>query len=332
MLGLYRILKEMNSPETKIELVIDAPSVSSSSYAEISTVSIAKKSSHPELVIDVPRVSISSFDEATTFAIAKKSPSSWILTRFHAGYFRMSLSFSGQVLLWKSLHDSPIKNLLAIQPTLPSDVFILFWLSALIILSIFSLVYILRCFFHYNLVKTEFRHKVGVNYLFAPWISWLLLLQSSPFITPKSTRYKVMCWLFICPVLALDVKIYGQWFTKGTRVLSVFANPASQMTVIANLVGARSAAQMGWKETAMFLFSIGITHYVVLFVTLYQRPLGIYQLPARLRPVFFIFIATPSAASLTWRSVSGSFGTASKILFFLSFFHFASLVIYFIFL
>jgi hypothetical protein len=35
-------------------------------------------------------------------------------------------------------------------------------------------------------VKAEFLHHVGVNYLFAPWISWLLLLQSSPFITPKT--------------------------------------------------------------------------------------------------------------------------------------------------
>nr|CAD1842462.1 unnamed protein product [Ananas comosus var. bracteatus] len=69
------------------------------------------------------------------------------------------------------------------------------------------------------------------------------------------------------------------------------ANPASQITVIANLVGARAAAQMGWRETAVCMFAVGMAHYLVLFVTLYQRFLGSNSLPAMLRPVFFLFFA-----------------------------------------
>lgn len=167
---------------------------------------------------------------------------------------------------------------------------------------------------------------MGVNYLFVPWISWLLLLQSSPFTDPKATHYLVLWWVFALPVVALDVKIYGQWFTKGKRFLSMEANPTSQLSVIGNLVGARAAAEMGWKEIALFMFSLGMAHYLVLFVTLYQGFSGSHRLPAMLRPVFFQFIAAPSMASLAWDSICGTFDVPSKMLFFLSLFLFAALV------
>ncbi|CAN1824214.1 S-type anion channel SLAH4 [Linum perenne] len=181
--------------------------------------------------------------------------------------------------------------------------------------------------FFSNMVKSEFSNHVAVNYLFAPWISWLLLLQSAPFLPPQtSLSYLVLWWVFAAPIVALDVKIYGQWFTKGKRFLSTVANPTSQLSVIGNLVGAQAAANMGWKESAVCLFSLGMVHYLVLFVTLYQRLSGGNRIPAMLRPVFFLFFAAPSVASLAWKSIVGGFDTTSKMLFFLSLFLFTSLI------
>ncbi|KAF8414118.1 hypothetical protein HHK36_002117 [Tetracentron sinense] len=209
---------------------------------------------------------------------------------------------------------------------LPSTAFVLLWSLALFTLLSLSLLYIFRCFFHFHMVKAEFLDHVGVNYLFAPWISWLLLLQSAPFVPPNTRCYLVLWWVFAIPVVVLDVKIYGQWFTKGKRFLATVANPSSQLSVIGNLVGARAAAKMGCKESAVCMFSLGMAHYLVLFVTLYQRLSGSDRLPAMLRPVFFLFIAAPSMASLAWDSISGTFDTPSKMLFFLSLFLFTSLV------
>uniref|UniRef100_A0A0A0LH36 S-type anion channel SLAH4-like n=1 Tax=Cucumis sativus TaxID=3659 RepID=A0A0A0LH36_CUCSA len=140
---------------------------------------------------------------------------------------------------------------------------------------------------------------------------------------------------FVVVIVVLDVKIYGQWFTKGRRFLCSVANPTSQLSVIGNLVGAQAAGRMGWKESALCLFSLGIVHYLVLFVTLYQRFSGVDRLPSMLRPVFFLYIAAPSFASLAWESISGAFDAPSKMLFFLSLFLFTALVInlnYFVFL
>lgn len=251
-----------------------------------------------------------------------------ILTKFHAGYFRISLSLGGQALLWKTLtdpsHDSnAIRHVLRM---LHPSAFIVFWSFAFFTLLLLSLLYLLKCFYYFKLVEAEFLHHVGVNYLFAPWISWLLVLQTAPFLSPETVPYLVLWWVFAVPVVVLDVKIYGQWFTKGKRFLSKVANPTSQLSVIGNLVSAQAAAHMGWKESAVCLFSLGMMHYLVLFVTLYQRLSDGDRLPVMLRPVFFLFFAAPSVASLAWEGIAGAFDMGSKMLFFLSLFLFTSLV------
>nr|VDD08912.1 unnamed protein product [Brassica oleracea] len=124
----------------------------------------------------------------------------------------------------------------------------------------------------------------------------------------------------------LNTKLYGQWFTTEKRFLSIMANPASQVSVIANLVAARGAVEMGWKECALCLFSLGMVHYLVIFVTLYQRLPGGNNFPTTLRPVSFLFFGAPATGSLAWNSICGTFDTVAKMLFFLSLFIFVSLV------
>ncbi|PIN04396.1 hypothetical protein CDL12_23067 [Handroanthus impetiginosus] len=264
----------------------------------------------------------------TSIAKHTKDLATFILTRIHAGYFRITLSLGWQALLWKILLQPSQDSRITFQvPKLfYCTILTILWSFSLIVLILLSVLYSLKCIFWFNMIKQEFMHPVGVNYLFAPWISWLLILESAPFVTPKHASFVILWWIFAVPVMILDVKIYGQWFTKGKRFLTAVANPASQLSVIGNLVGARAAAKMGWREVSVFLFSLGMVHYLVLFVTLYQRLSGGDRLPAMLRPVFFLFFAAPSGASLAWYSISGSFDTPSKMLFFLSLFLFASLI------
>ncbi|XP_062177471.1 S-type anion channel SLAH1-like [Alnus glutinosa] len=281
-----------------------------------------------EITIDHAPTTDTAQPHCEPLTIIIRRSSSLILTKFHAGHFRISLSLCSQALLWKTLGE-PTNDAHAFRRVLsmlPSTAFHLLWSLALFTLLFQSLVYILRCLFRFEMVKNEFFNHVGVNYLFAPSISWLLLLQSSRFIVPSTIYYKIFWCASVVPIVVLDVKIYGQWFTKGPWLLSTMANPASQLSVIGNFVAAGAAAPMGWRECALCMFSLGITHYLVLFVTLYQRLSGSSDLPVMLRPVFFLFIATPSIASLAWESISGNFDVSSKMLFFLSLFLFMSLV------
>ncbi|XWS21006.1 hypothetical protein CRYUN_Cryun30bG0017800 [Craigia yunnanensis] len=291
-----------------------------------------------QLEVDTPQSSSSSSvathqfqNSSLSTCVARRIKESFtaILTKFHAGYFRVSLSFGGQALLWKTLTgptDDSSTLRFRFQLFHPTA-FTLLWSFAFFTLVLLSILYLLRCLFYFKMVKEEFLHHVGVNYLFAPLISWLLLLQSAPFFTSNNQySYVVLWWFFTVCIVVLDVKIYGQWFTKGKKSLSTVANPTSQLSVIGNLVWSQAAAKMGWKESAICFFSLGMVHCLVLFVTLYQRLSGADWLPTMLRPVFFLFFAAPSMASLAWHSIAGSFDTASKMLFFLSLFLFMSLV------
>jgi Voltage-dependent anion channel len=157
-----------------------------------------------------------------------------IFTRFHAGYFRISLALCSQALLWKTLAEPTIdaRALSAVVRTLPSFAFILLWSLALLTHLLLCILYLVRCLLRFRNVRAELAHHVGMNYLFAPWISFLLLLQSTPFIQPSSQIYRILWFAFSVPIIVLDVKIYGQWFTQGKKFLSMVANPTSQITVI----------------------------------------------------------------------------------------------------
>ncbi|KAI0524439.1 hypothetical protein KFK09_003808 [Dendrobium nobile] len=266
-----------------------------------------------------PILSVSSITKPSTILI---------MSSFHAGYFRISLSLCSQSLLWKTL-SSPSTDPHALRPlltSLHSFTFFLLWSLSLLSLLLLSILFLIRCLLRPHSLRAELSHPIGMNYLFAPFASSLLLLQSTPFLSPNSPTYRILCSLLSLPILFLDVKIYGRWLTHGKNFLSLAANPTSHVSVIGNFVGARAAAQMGWKEAATCLFALGIAHYLVLFVTLYQRVGGGNALPAMLRPAFFLFFAAPSMASLAWDSISGYFDVSCKMLFFLSLFLFASLV------
>ncbi|KAL8137929.1 hypothetical protein V2J09_003930 [Rumex salicifolius] len=277
------------------------------------------------IVIDVSTEAQADPNTWTWWSRAKDSIQIPVPRNCHVGYFRISLSLCTQALLWKTLVSSTSTEdgHAYTLDSLPSTALILLWSLSLFTLSLTCLAYAFKCLLHFSAVKREFLHHVGVNYFYAPWTSALLLLHASPVgPAPPSATWAL---LLVAPVVALDVKIYGQWLTKGKRFLSRVANPASQLSVIANLVAAAQMEASGWREFGLFLFSVGMAHYLVLFVTLYQRLPGGDGLPANLRPVFFLFIATPSMASLAWKSINGTFDSAAKMLFFLSLFLFVSL-------
>ncbi|KAJ7524958.1 hypothetical protein O6H91_17G029400 [Diphasiastrum complanatum] len=104
----------------------------------------------------------------------------------------------------------------------------------------------------------------------------------------------------------------------GERRLSKVANQSTHMSVVGNFVGAQLAVLVGWKEFAMAFWAIGLVHYLVVFVTLYQRLPTNETFPKELHPVFFLFIAAPSAASVAWEMIIGDFDFVSKIVLFVS--------------
>ncbi|XWS49840.1 hypothetical protein CRYUN_Cryun12cG0037600 [Craigia yunnanensis] len=245
------------------------------------------------------------------------------LLRFPIGCFGICLGLSSQAVLWRALSTSPATKFLHITPFI--NLFL--WLLALAVLVSVSITYLLKCIYYFEAVKREYFHPVRVNFFFAPWVVCMFLaIGLPPMLAPAKLHPAIWC-AFMGPYFFLELKIYGQWLSGGKRRLCKVANPSSHLSVVGNFVGAILASKVGWIEAAKFLWSVGFAHYLVVFVTLYQRLPTSEALPKELHPVYSMFIAAPSAASIAWGSIYGEFDGCSRTCFFIALFLYISLVV-----
>ncbi|KAI5020637.1 hypothetical protein ZWY2020_045525 [Hordeum vulgare] len=258
---------------------------------------------------------------STEVAVLPKDELWPFLLRFPISAFGMCLGVSSQAMLWKTLGSEPSTAFLHVHPAANH---VLWWVSVALMVVV-SITYLLKVVFYFEAVRREFHHPVRVNFFFAPWIACLFLVKGVPH--PVWEIHHAVWYLLMAPILCLDLKIYGQWMSSGERRLSKVANPSNHLAVVGNFVGALLGARMGLRELPIFFFAVGLAHYAVLFVTLYQRLPTNVQLPKELHPVFFLFVAAPSVASMAWSRISGEFSDGAKLLYFVSLFLYVSLVV-----
>lgn len=244
------------------------------------------------------------------------------LLRFPLNCFGVCLGLGSQAILWKNLHLSPELEFLHI----PKEINIFLWSIALLALLVISMTYLLKVLFYFEAVRREYFHPVRVNFFFAPWIAGMFLAIGVPPSIAQSVHPAVFC-CFMTPIFILELKLYGQWLSGGKRRLSKVANPSTHLSIVGNFVGSLLAAIVKWNEPAIFFWSVGLAHYIVLFVTLYQRLPTNEKLPKDLHPVFFLFVAAPSTASVAWLYITGDFDYISRIVFSIALFLYTSLVV-----
>ncbi|XP_057829094.1 S-type anion channel SLAH2 [Cryptomeria japonica] len=244
------------------------------------------------------------------------------LLRFPVSFFGVSLGVGSQAILWKTLAATPSMGFLHV----PEIINLVLWCVALLTFIIILAVYASKCIYYFEAVRREYYHPVRVNFFFAPWIACMFLAIGLPPYIARAVHPVVWC-VCMTPLLCLELKIYGQWMSGGDRRLSKVANPSNHLSIVGNFVGALLGAITGWKEGALFFFAVGLAHYIVLFVTLYQRLPTNETLPQDLHPVFFLFVAAPSVASVAWERIQGDFDSVSKIAYFIALFLYASLAV-----
>ncbi|GER34346.1 S-type anion channel SLAH3 [Striga asiatica] len=244
------------------------------------------------------------------------------LLRFPISSFGICLGVSSQAIMWKTLATSNSTKFLHITP----DVNLVLWFISLALVLTVTVLYSLKIVLYFEAVRREYYHPIRVNFFFAPFIALLFLALGVPPSITK-TLHASLWYVLMTPFFILEIKIYGQWMSGGQRRLSKVANPSNHLSVVGNFVGALLGASMGLKEGPIFFFAVGLAHYTVLFVTLYQRLPTNETLPKELHPVFFLFVAAPSVASMAWARIQGSFDYGSRIAYFIALFLYFSLAV-----
>lgn len=224
--------------------------------------------------------------------------------------------------MWKTLASVESTKFLHVSPY----VNLVLWFISIALVIIVAIIYALKLIFYFEAVRREYYHPIRINFFFAPWTALLFLVLGVP---PSVSRtfHASLWYVLMTPILLLELKLYGQWMSGGQRRLSKVANPSNHLSVVGNFVGALLGASMGLKEGPIFFFAVGLAHYTVLFVTLYQRLPTNETLPKELHPVFFLFVAAPSVASMAWARIQGSFDNGSRIAYFIAMFLYFSLAI-----
>ncbi|KAE8719717.1 S-type anion channel SLAH3 [Hibiscus syriacus] len=244
------------------------------------------------------------------------------LLRYPISSFGICLGVSSQAIMWKTLAIASSTKFLHINLAIN----LVLWCISVALVAIVASIYLLKVIIYFEAVRREYFHPIRVNFFFAPWIALLFLaLGVPPSVTSKLPA--ALWYILMTPIFCLELKIYGQWMSGGQRRLSKVANPSNHLSIVGNFVGALLGASMGLKEGPIFFFAVGLAHYTVLFVTLYQRLPTNETLPKELHPVFFLFVAAPSVASMAWASIQGSFDYGSRIAYFIALFLYFSLAV-----
>ncbi|XAR52271.1 hypothetical protein NMG60_11020240 [Bertholletia excelsa] len=244
------------------------------------------------------------------------------LLRFPISSFGICLGISSQSIMWKTLATSASTKFLHVS----LDVNLILWYISVALVACVIVTYMLKVLLYFEAVRREYYHPIRVNFFFAPWITLLFLaLGVPPSITENLNG--ALWYVLMTPIFCLELKIYGQWMSGGQRRLSKVANPSNYLSIVGNFVGALLGASMGLKEGPIFFFAVGLAHYTVLFVTLYQRLPTNETLPKELHPVFFLFVAPCSVASIAWANIQGSFDYGARIAYFIALFLYFSLAV-----
>ncbi|XP_066367503.1 S-type anion channel SLAH2-like [Miscanthus floridulus] len=252
------------------------------------------------------------------------SDKTWpFLLRFPVSAFGMCLGVSSQAILWKTIALSSPTMFLHVT----HKVNLVLWCISVVLMCAITSVYALKIAFFFEAVRREYYHPIRVNFFFAPWIACLFLAMGVPQSVAREPLPQWLWYALMAPVLIMELKIYGQWMSGGQRRLSKVANPSNHLSVVGNFVGALLGANMGLREGPVFFFSVGLAHYSVLFVTLYQRLPTNETLPKELHPVFFLFVAAPSVASMALAKITGEFGYGPRVAYFIAMFLYASLAV-----
>jgi tellurite resistance protein len=179
--------------------------------------------------------------------------------------------------------------------------------TALVLLSLFLLVYVTKCLRHPSAMVAEFRHPVSGSLTALIPIS--VLLCTVYFGRPGHAGWLVTALLALLMMGLVSFRIVALITTAALPTAVV--TPALYVAPVAGgLVGAMTLATLGYPGWAALLFGMGLASWALLEIRVLNR---LYEgaMPAALRPTIGLEMAPPTvatlAASTLWPQMPGEF-------------------------
>jgi len=189
-------------------------------------------------------------------------------------------------------------------------------LDTLVFLVIFS-AYMYKWLLYPNAVKKEFYHPIKSSFMAAISISFLLVSIAYYDFAPTVS---ILLWYIGAPLqLAFTLIVMRYWIRNELQV--VHSNPAWFIPIVGNVLVPVVGVEAAPLYVSLFFFAIGLFFWIVLFTIMMYRIIFHHPIAKRLVPTFFIFIAPPAVAFVSYlRITNASIDMVSMSLYFVALF------------
>lgn len=186
----------------------------------------------------------------------------------------------------------------------------------MLFLAIFTS-YMFKIILHFEAVKKEFYHPIKSSFMATISISFLLLSIAYYDYAPTLS---ILLWYIGTPLqLVLTLIIIRFWIHNEFKV--VHSNPAWFIPIVGNVLVPVIGVDAAPMAVSYFFFSFGLFFWIVLFTIMMYRLIFHHALAKKLIPTFFIFIAPPAVAFVSYfRMTNGSIDMFSMFLYFIALF------------
>ena len=219
------------------------------------------------------------------------SPGHWLM-HVPAPLFAVVMGLTGLGLAWREAG-----HLFGLPPLIGEAVG---WLAVALFVAI-SALYLIKTVRHFPEVKQEYNHPVRSNFFAA--ISICLVLVGG-MVMPYSDLAARALWIAGAVVHAvMTLILLERWISREFQI--VHSNPAWFIPVVGNILVPVLGVKLGYVEISWFFFSVGVVFWLVFFAVLIYRIIFHPQMPAKLLPTLFIFIAPPAVGYFSYVGLNG---------------------------
>jgi len=195
--------------------------------------------------------------------------------------------------------------------------------TVLILFVLVVIMYGLKLAFYPDEVKTDFKHRIRVNFFSA--ISISLLLLSIAFYTYYPLLSISFWWMGTVLHTIFLFKTISFWIQHNFEIHHF--NPAWFIPVVGNILIPVAGVEYAPQIISYFYFSVGFFFWIVLFTIFLYRAVFHAQLPEKFIPTFFILLAPPAVGFISYMRLAASWDGFSIFMLLITYFFIILLVV-----
>lgn len=227
------------------------------------------------------------------------------IRRFPNTAFAVVLGLGGNSILWKLMHATPFTSQFA-----PVAMNYIFWLSGIAFLVVFSTMYVVKAYTHFDIVCEEWHDPVRCNFMNVPNLGLMMLAIGAPQDLSNPVCLNVIWAFSFLWQSTLTHQIYYRWMfaSQSPAALPNLLSVVGWffLTILSNEATIVDDVGIGLN---FFCFGIGTFFSSVVYMSIMQN---LHQTNMQGTPATFLLCAPISVASLALEGLTGGYGGISK--------------------